>query len=90
MRTCAKGHKYYKSNDCPTCPICEQERKPTTGFLSILSAPARRALESKGITNLQQLKKFTEQEILALHGIGPGTIPALRNALKEAGLIFKS
>jgi len=49
LRTCAKGHKYYKSSDCPTCPICEKELKPATGFLSILSAPARRALENNGI-----------------------------------------
>lgn len=35
LRTCEKGHKYYKSSDCPTCPECEQERKPDAGFLSV-------------------------------------------------------
>ncbi len=90
LKTCSNGHKYYKSSDSPTCPVCEQKRTPTAGFLSTLSAPARRALEAKGIKNLQQLKKFSEQEILALHGMGPGSIPKLRNALKEAGLAFKS
>ncbi len=44
-RTCKAGHTYYKTSDCPTCPICEQERKPHNGFLSLLVAPARRALE---------------------------------------------
>ncbi|QDS34810.1 hypothetical protein FPS98_12825 [Brevibacillus brevis] len=30
VRTCVNGHSYMKSSDCPTCPICEQERKPDT------------------------------------------------------------
>lgn len=47
LRTCPKGHKYYKSTDCPTCPICEQEHKPHNSFLSLLVAPARRALAGK-------------------------------------------
>jgi len=38
LRTCAKGHQYYKSSDCPTCPICEEERKPQVGFLAALVA----------------------------------------------------
>jgi uncharacterized protein YdhG (YjbR/CyaY superfamily) len=89
LRTCPKGHQYYKSSDCPTCPICEAQRKPTTGFLSGLSAPAIRALEGKKIKTLKQLSKFTEDEILALHGLGPSAIPKLRSALKEEGLSFK-
>ena len=47
LRTCDKGHQYDKSSDCPSCPICEQERKPDSGFLARLSAPARRSLETK-------------------------------------------
>ena len=77
LRTCPKGHQYYKSSDCPTCPICEEERKPKTGLLVTLSAPARRALENKGITTEEQLSEFTEKQILALHGMGPSTIPKL-------------
>lgn len=71
LRTCDKGHKYYKSSDCPTCPICEQERKPESGFLSLLSAPARRALEHNGITSLQQLSNYSEKEILQFTGWDP-------------------
>lgn len=26
LRTCKKGHRYYKSSDCPVCPACEKER----------------------------------------------------------------
>jgi len=90
LRICKKGHRYYKSSDCPTCPVCENEKKPGTGFLSQLSAPARRALESKGIKTLKQLSIFSEKEILALHGMGKSTIPKLKAALKEKGLSFKS
>ncbi|MGM0922155.1 MAG: RNA polymerase alpha subunit C-terminal domain-containing protein [Bacillota bacterium] len=90
IRTCNKGHKYYKSSDCPTCPICEQERKPANGFLSLLSAPARRALENNRITSLQELSKCSEKEILQLHGMGPASLPKLRTALKENGLSFRN
>lgn len=89
LRTCSKGHSYYKSSDCPTCPICEQERKPDSGFLSVLSAPARRALENNGITSLQQLSTYSEKEILQFHGMGPASLPKLKDALKANGLAFK-
>jgi DNA-directed RNA polymerase alpha subunit len=56
----------------------------------LLSAPARRALENKGITSLKQLSKFSEKEILQLHGIGPGSIPKLKDALKSVRLNFKN
>ena len=90
LRICHKGHKYYKSSSCPTCPTCEQERKPEDGFLSMLSAPARRALESKGITSLQQLSTFSEIEIVQFHGMGPASLPKLRTALQANGLAFKN
>lgn len=89
LKICSKGHRYYKSSDCPTCPICEQERKPSDGFLSVLPAPARRALEGAGIKTLQQLSKRRESEILKLHGIGPSSIPKLRQALDSVGLTFR-
>ena len=89
LRTCDKGHHYYKSTDCPTCPVCEQVLNKQSKFFSLLSAPARRALENNNITAIEQLSKFTEAEILALHGIGPNSIPKLKIALKEKGLSFK-
>ena len=90
LRICPKGHKYYKSSDCPVCPVCEQERKPADGFLSLVSAPARRALEREGITTLGKLSKFSESEIIKLHGMGPSSLPTLRMALAAKGLSFKS
>jgi len=62
-RVCKFGHHYIKSSDCPTCPVCEKLRKPKDTFLSLFAAPARRALENKGITSVQQLARFTEKEI---------------------------
>ena len=90
LRTCKKGHNYYKSTDCPTCPKCEQERKPESGFLSLLSAPARRALENNGITSLGQLSNYSEKDILKFHGMGPASLPKLRTALEAEGLSFKN
>ncbi|MDK8179548.1 RNA polymerase alpha subunit C-terminal domain-containing protein [Paenibacillus sp. UMB4589-SE434] len=90
LRTCKKGHQYYKSSDCPTCPICELERKSVNGFLALLSAPARRALEHNGITSLKQLSTYTEKEILQFHGMGPASLPKLRAALQNEGLAFKN
>jgi hypothetical protein len=89
LRTCPKGHQYYKSSDCPTCPICEEERKPKDGFLSLLSAPARRALEREGVVTLERLSQYSEKEVLQFHGMGPSSLPKLRSALKAADLTFK-
>ena len=90
LRTCDKGHQYYKSSDCPSCPICEKECKHDSEFLSLLSAPARRALEHHGITSLQQLSQYSENEILQFHGMGPASLPKLRTALQGEGLSFKN
>ena len=89
LRTCAKGHKFYKSSDCPVCPTCEALKRPSHGFMSTLSAPARRALENNGITTLAKLSKYNEREILQLHGMGPSSIPKLRAALQEVGRGFR-
>ncbi len=89
LKTCKNGHPFYKSSDCPVCPICEVERKPKDNFYSTLAAPARRALENNGITTLQQLSKYSAKEILNFHGMGKSTIPKLQKALQENGLTFK-
>lgn len=89
LRVCVNGHRYYKSSDCPVCPVCENESKPEGGFLSLLSAPARRALEGNGIATLQKLSQYSEKEILAFHGVGPSAIPILDKALKKEKLSFR-
>jgi hypothetical protein len=54
-----------------------------------LSAPALRALLNARITSLAQLASYTESEVLQLHGMGPGSLPALREALAAKNLAFK-
>ena len=88
LKICDRGHKFYKSSDCPTCPTCAAQEKPETGFLSLLSAPARAALGHAGISTLTKLSQYTEREILKVHGVGPKSLPTLRQALSDAGLAF--
>lgn len=88
-KVCSVGHEFYKSSDCPTCPACEALRKPKSGFLSELSAPARRALENAKITTPEELSQSTEKEILALHGMGKASLPILKKALEENKLTFR-
>ncbi len=66
--------------------LAEKEKN----FLSLLSAPARRALENSGIKTEQQLSKYSEAEIMKFHGIGKTAIPVLQKSLKEKGLDFKN
>ncbi len=88
-RTCEKGHRYTKSSDCPTCPVCEALKKPTEGFQSLLAAPARRALENAGIHTLAQLASYTESEIAHLHGMGPNAMGKLKKIMSDNKIDFK-
>ena len=66
-----------------------REREKTKRRFSLSSAPARRALEHRGIQTVEELSKYSEKEILKLHGMGPASLPKLRKALEESGLSFK-
>jgi predicted RecB family nuclease len=59
------------------------------GFLAGLAAPARRALESAGLTTLAKLAKQTETQVMGLHGMGPNAMAKLRASLEKGGLNFK-
>lgn len=50
-----------------------------------ISAPAHRALQQAGITAIEQLSQYTEEQLLKLHGFGPKAICIL----KERGVTFK-
>ncbi len=54
-----------------------------------MGRPAAGALAHAGIAHLDQLVKYTEAEILALHGVGPKALGVLREALAAKGLSFK-
>lgn len=89
LKICDKGHKFYKSSDCPVCPTCEKEKEKPDNFLGELSSPARSALEYEGITTLKKLATYSEKEILSLHGMGPASMPTLKKALAAENLKFK-
>lgn len=89
LRRCKHGHPIYKSTDCRTCPICEKEAKPIEGFLSVLVAPSRRALENNGISKLEYLTKYSEKEILKFHGFGKSSLPILKSLLDDKELSIK-
>lgn len=90
-RSCKNGHIFEKTSDCPVCPICStQEMKAKyADILPKIAAPALRALDRIGISNLQDLTKITEQELLDLHGFGPNALEILHKKLNEKGLSLK-
>lgn len=90
LRTCEKGHTFYKSSTCPTCPVCNKKKGTDTGFLTYLSNPARNSLLNHGINTLDALSAYTRKEILNLHGIGKASIPTLEKLLAGLGLSFRS
>ena len=63
-------------------------KKQESDFPNI-GAPATRALEIEGYTNLKQLTKVSEVELGQLHGVGPKAVRILREALKAKGWSFK-
>jgi len=91
-KTCSRGHVFYKSSDCPICPQCWSgyyKKKSLSDFPEKLGAPALRALLSAKIINLKQLSRYSEKEILQLHGMGPSSIPKLKRALTSKELSFR-
>ncbi|MBX2927459.1 MAG: RNA polymerase alpha subunit C-terminal domain-containing protein [Saprospiraceae bacterium] len=88
-KTCKFGHTFYKSSDCPTCPTCEKLKEPASGFLALLSNPARNALLHHRIDTIQKLSNYTEKEIMKIHGIGKASLPTFKKSLEEQGLTFK-
>lgn len=61
----------------------------TTPLPPKLGAPASRALANAGITRLDDLAWWSEQDLAAMHGVGPKALGALREALTDAGLSFR-
>ena len=53
-----------------------------------IGAPATRALAAVGITRLADVPAHREDELAALHGVGPKALALLREALAERGLGF--
>jgi len=51
-----------------------------------IGRPATRALHRQGVFRLDQVAGWSEQDLLALHGVGPKAIRLLREALAEQGM----
>lgn len=90
-KTCNRGHRFQKTSDCPVCPKCwaGYYKGAKGGAFPGLGAPALRALLNARITDLKTLATYREAEILALHGMGPSSLPKLRRYLKKHGLAFR-
>jgi len=55
-----------------------------------IGRPAHRALAATGITQLKQLTKISETEVLKLHGVGPKAVRILKEAMSKRNLTFAS
>ncbi len=86
---CYRGHKYYKTKECPACPQCVIDRVAKKNFLSSLPAPARRSLENAGIRTPRMLSLKRKSELLALHGVSKTVIPKLKRILNRYDLEFR-
>lgn len=47
-------------------------------------------MNNAGVLSLEDLTHWTEDELLALHGVGPKAVRILREHLDDLGLVFKS
>lgn len=54
-----------------------------------ISKPALRALDSINVKTLEDVTKYSEAELLELHGFGPKAIRILKEVMEEQGLRFK-
>ena len=58
-------------------------------FLNKLSNPAKNSLLHEGINDFDKLSALTEKELLSIHGIGPKSLPVVRECLAQEGLKLK-
>lgn len=54
-----------------------------------IGKPAGRALMNANIASLRMLAKWSEADLLALHGVGPKAIRILKEMLAAEGLALK-
>lgn len=58
--------------------------------LPAIGRPAATALGLAGITTLEEVARHTEEELLALHGVGPKAVRILREALAAGGQTLRA
>ena len=90
LKTCANGHSFQKSSNCPVCPVYESINNPKEGVFASIGAPARRALMAQGIYSIRDLTKWSKKELLKLHGVGPNAANKIEKIDAEAGYRLQS
>ena len=60
-------------------------KTPASDFPPGVARPAVRALASIGVHRLDQVTRFSESELAALHGMGPKALGAIKAALQAQG-----
>jgi hypothetical protein len=71
-------------------PPRERAPRPTgTPLPRTIGAPATRALRDQGVTTLEQVVGWREDDLRALHGVGPVAVQRLAEALVDRDLGFK-
>lgn len=64
-------------------------RMPIENLLRKLASPAQRAIQSTGVTTIEELAEMSETEIMGLHGIGKNAMKTIKAFMAENGLSFK-
>lgn len=62
---------------------------PGSDLPPAIGKPATRALLRAGLTTLAQVASHTEQELLALHGVGPRAVRILTEVLAQEGMSLR-
>lgn len=63
--------------------------RPVGDLPDEIGRTAARELSTNGITSLAQVADHSEEELLAIHGVGPKAIRILREALAADGLEYR-
>ena len=89
-----KARKVTKANAKPAPKKKSGNRSPLTPTTPITEALAgvRRhgTFEANGIATLKDAAAYSESELTAISGIGPGLLTALKDALSRAGIALRA
>ena len=70
--------------------VTDETHPNQAAFPRGMSGPALRALATAGIGSVEALLSWTEQDVAALHGMGPKGVAVLRAALQARGHDFRA
>ncbi|WP_249997525.1 hypothetical protein [Actinoplanes sp. M2I2] len=87
-RLSARGAAVLDHEGHPRAAQDRPELEPGTP-LPHIGAPATRALNALGVVRLEQVAAFSEDQVQALHGVGPYALSRLGTAMAAAGLAFR-